>query len=109
VATAAEVGCGPDGRLDLEALLGKLFQGGQRHVLLEGGPRLAGGFLRAGLVDRAVAYVAPTVLGAGPAAVEDAGVATIADALRFRLDDVTRVGHDVRLTLRRIPRPTPLP
>jgi diaminohydroxyphosphoribosylaminopyrimidine deaminase/5-amino-6-(5-phosphoribosylamino)uracil reductase len=100
VATAAELGCGPDGRLDLEALLRKLFERGQRHVLLEGGPHLAAAFLRAGLVDRVVAYVAPAVLGAGPAAVEDTGVATIAEALRFRLDDVTRVGHDVRLTLR---------
>ena len=32
-------------------------------VLLEGGPTLAGAFLRAGLVDRVVAYVAPVLLG----------------------------------------------
>jgi len=71
-------------------------------VLLEGGPVLAGAFLRAGLVDRVVGYVAPALLGAGPAVLADAGVGTISDAVRLRLDDVTRVGDDVRLVLRRV-------
>jgi diaminohydroxyphosphoribosylaminopyrimidine deaminase/5-amino-6-(5-phosphoribosylamino)uracil reductase len=69
-------------------------------VLLEGGPTLAGAFLRAGLIDRVVGYVAPALLGAGPAALTGAGVGTITDAVRLRLDDVTRFGDDVRLTLR---------
>src|SRR3954452_19609875 len=34
-----------------------------QHVFLEGGPRLAGAFLRAGLVDDVVTYVAPMLLG----------------------------------------------
>jgi len=34
-------------------------------VLLEGGPTLAGAFLRAGAIDRILAYVAPILLG-GP-------------------------------------------
>jgi diaminohydroxyphosphoribosylaminopyrimidine deaminase/5-amino-6-(5-phosphoribosylamino)uracil reductase len=100
VATAAEVGAGPDGHLDLDALLGRLFERGRRHVMLEGGPHLAGAFWRAGLVDRVVAYVAPALLGAGPSALEDAGIGTIADAARLRLEDVARLGDDVRLTLR---------
>jgi diaminohydroxyphosphoribosylaminopyrimidine deaminase/5-amino-6-(5-phosphoribosylamino)uracil reductase len=103
LATADEVGRGPDGRIDLDALLRHLFDRGQRHVLLEGGPSLAAAFLRAGFVDRVVAYVAPALLGAGPAAVGDLGVATIDDALRLRLEDVVRVGDDVRLTLRPAP------
>jgi diaminohydroxyphosphoribosylaminopyrimidine deaminase/5-amino-6-(5-phosphoribosylamino)uracil reductase len=103
LATADEVGRGPDGRIDLNALLRHLFDRGQRHVLLEGGPSLAAAFLRAGFVDRVVAYVAPALLGAGPAAVGDLGVATIDDALRLRLEHVARVGDDVRLTLRPAP------
>lgn len=70
-------------------------------VLLEGGPTLAGAFLAADLVDRVVGYVAPVLLGDGPHALADAGVGTISAAIRLRLDDVTRVGDDVRLTLRR--------
>lgn len=68
-------------------------------VLLEGGATLAGAFAAAGLLDRVVAYVAPLLLGAGPAALEDAGVGTIADALRFEVESVDRVGTDVRIVL----------
>ncbi|OZD10179.1 riboflavin biosynthesis protein RibD [Rhodococcus sp. 06-235-1A] len=64
-------------------------------VQIEGGPTLAGAFLAAGLVDRVVAYVAPAVLGSGPAAVENAGIGTIADAIRFRTETVTMIGNDI--------------
>jgi diaminohydroxyphosphoribosylaminopyrimidine deaminase/5-amino-6-(5-phosphoribosylamino)uracil reductase len=91
-----------DAHLDLAALLGHLQE---EHdvvsVLLEGGPTLAGAFVAAGLVDRVVGYVAPALLGDGPHALGAAGVGTITAAHRLRLDDVTRVGDDVRLTMRR--------
>ncbi|WP_374639429.1 bifunctional diaminohydroxyphosphoribosylaminopyrimidine deaminase/5-amino-6-(5-phosphoribosylamino)uracil reductase RibD [Rhodococcus sp. ARC_M5] len=64
-------------------------------IQIEGGPTLAGAFLAAGLVDRIVAYVAPAVLGSGPAAVENAGIGTIADAIRFRTETVTMIGNDI--------------
>ncbi len=80
--------------------LAALAELGVVSVLLEGGPTLAAAFLREGLVDRLVGYVAPALLGAGPAALGDVGVGTMAGALRLRLDDVTRLGDDVRLTLR---------
>ncbi len=67
------------------------------HVLLEGGPTLAAAFLRAGLVDRIVWYLAPTLLGGGPAAVGDLGIAGIDSALRLEIASVTRVGQDVRV------------
>ncbi|MBB6571021.1 bifunctional diaminohydroxyphosphoribosylaminopyrimidine deaminase/5-amino-6-(5-phosphoribosylamino)uracil reductase RibD [Kribbella sandramycini] len=70
-----------------------------RHLWLEGGPTLAAAFLRAGLVDQIVAYVAPAVLGSGFAALGDLGAESIGDLRRFNLTDVTRLGDDVRLTL----------
>jgi diaminohydroxyphosphoribosylaminopyrimidine deaminase/5-amino-6-(5-phosphoribosylamino)uracil reductase len=82
----------------LEALQ-RLWHLDRRQVLLEGGPTLAAAFWRAGLVDRVVAYLAPALLGAGAAAVADLGITTIDDAARLRLDDVTQVGPDVRLTM----------
>ncbi|MDQ3502387.1 MAG: bifunctional diaminohydroxyphosphoribosylaminopyrimidine deaminase/5-amino-6-(5-phosphoribosylamino)uracil reductase RibD [Actinomycetota bacterium] len=92
---------GADGRVDLPALLHRLAE---QHdvvsVLLEGGPTLAGAFVAAGLVDRVVGYVAPVLLGDGPCALAAAGVGTISAAHRLRLDEVTRLGDDVRLTLR---------
>ncbi len=80
------------------ALLAALRTRGVRAVLLEGGPRLAGAFLAAGLVDRVVGYLAPRLLGAGPAALVDAGVSTIAEAIDLELTDVTQVGPDLRIT-----------
>jgi diaminohydroxyphosphoribosylaminopyrimidine deaminase/5-amino-6-(5-phosphoribosylamino)uracil reductase len=79
--------------------LQQLWDAGRRHVLLEGGPTLAAAFWRAGLVDHIVAYLAPALLGAGAGVVADLGIATIDAAARLRLDDVARVGDDVRLTL----------
>ncbi|MGK5739780.1 bifunctional diaminohydroxyphosphoribosylaminopyrimidine deaminase/5-amino-6-(5-phosphoribosylamino)uracil reductase RibD [Micromonospora sp. URMC 103] len=98
IATAAEVGSGPHGGVDLTALLAALHQRGVRAVLLEGGPRLAGAFLAAGLVDKIVGYVAPRLLGAGPTAVVDAGVTTIAEAIDLEFIDVTQIGPDLRIT-----------
>ncbi|BBX61006.1 bifunctional diaminohydroxyphosphoribosylaminopyrimidine deaminase/5-amino-6-(5-phosphoribosylamino)uracil reductase [Mycobacterium saskatchewanense] len=68
-------------------------------VLLEGGPTLAGAFLRAGAVNRILAYVAPMLLGGPITAVDDVGVPTIARALRWRFDGIDRAGPDVVLSL----------
>ncbi|MDI3315083.1 MAG: bifunctional diaminohydroxyphosphoribosylaminopyrimidine deaminase/5-amino-6-(5-phosphoribosylamino)uracil reductase RibD [Mycobacterium sp.] len=68
-------------------------------VLLEGGPTLAGAFLRAGAIDRILAYVAPILLGGPVTAVDDVGVSNIARALRWQFDGVERVGPDLVLSL----------
>ncbi len=68
-------------------------------VLLEGGPTLAGAFLRAGVVSRILAYVAPILLGGPVAAVDDVGVASIANALRWRYDGVERIGPDLLISM----------
>jgi diaminohydroxyphosphoribosylaminopyrimidine deaminase/5-amino-6-(5-phosphoribosylamino)uracil reductase len=67
------------------------------HVWLEGGPTLAAAFLRAGLVDEIVAYLAPILLGAGRNAVGDLGIDTIGAALRLEPTEVRTVGADVRV------------
>lgn len=68
-------------------------------VMLEGGPTLAGAFLRAGVVHRILAYVAPILLGGPVTAVDDVGVLTIAHAQRWRYDSVERIGPDLLLSL----------
>lgn len=88
-----------DGRgLSVPALLAALHARGVRSVLLEGGPTLAGAFVAAGAVDKVVGYLAPVLLGAGPAALGDAGITTIARALRLRMTETVRVGPDLRVT-----------
>ena len=74
---------------DPRAALAELYARDRQHVFLEGGPTLAAAFLRAGLVDEIVAYVAPMLLGTGRSAVADLGIGTISDALRPEVTDVT--------------------
>ena len=85
---------------DPDAVLSALHVRGVVDVLLEGGPRLAGAFVAAHRVDRVLAYLAPALLGAGPAALADAGVGTIADIARLQVDEVRRVGPDVLVDAR---------
>ena len=68
-------------------------------VLVEGGPTLAGAFLRAGVINRILAYVAPILLGGPVIAVDNVGVTTIGRALRWRYDGMEMLGPDVMLSL----------
>ena len=68
-------------------------------VLLEGGPTLAGAFLRAGAINRILAYVAPILLGGPVTAVDDVGVSSITQALRWQFDGIEQVGPDLLLSL----------
>jgi diaminohydroxyphosphoribosylaminopyrimidine deaminase / 5-amino-6-(5-phosphoribosylamino)uracil reductase len=68
-------------------------------VLLEGGPTLAGAFLRAGAINRILVYVAPILLGGPITAVDDVGVSNIGKALRWQFDGIDRVGPDLLISL----------
>lgn len=68
---------------------------GVRHLLVEGGPTVATAFLRAGLVDRVHAYVAPALLGSGRTVVGDLGVTAIDSAIRLETRTVEQLGPDV--------------
>jgi diaminohydroxyphosphoribosylaminopyrimidine deaminase / 5-amino-6-(5-phosphoribosylamino)uracil reductase len=74
-----------------------LFDRGVRHVLLEGGPTVAGAFLEARCVDEVVAYVAPKLLGDGPHALGYAGIDTIDQAVTLDVADVARIGDDMKI------------
>ncbi len=84
--------------LDVNALLTELYARDVRSVLLEGGPTLAGAFVAAGAVDKVVGYLAPVLLGAGPAALAGAGISTLADALRLDVTETVHIGPDLRVT-----------
>lgn len=89
----------PGGRgLSIPMLLRTLYEREVRSVLLEGGATLAGAFVAARSVDQVVGYLAPALLGAGPAVLADAGIGTITDALRLDVTGVDRLGPDLRIT-----------
>ncbi|MFF2024683.1 bifunctional diaminohydroxyphosphoribosylaminopyrimidine deaminase/5-amino-6-(5-phosphoribosylamino)uracil reductase RibD [Streptomyces sp. NPDC058171] len=87
-----------DGGLSVPALLADLHARGVRSVLLEGGARLAGAFVAAGAVDRVIGYLAPVLLGAGPAVLNGAGITTLVEALRLDMNETVPVGADLRIT-----------
>jgi diaminohydroxyphosphoribosylaminopyrimidine deaminase / 5-amino-6-(5-phosphoribosylamino)uracil reductase len=55
----------------LEDELAALAAEGVQSLLLEGGPKLAEGFLRADLVDKVLLFVAPQISGSGPSFAPD--------------------------------------
>lgn len=93
---------GPDGRVDVRALMELLGARGVDSVLLEGGARLQAAMWEAGLVNEAVAYVAPKVAGGAGALgpVAGAGVARMADAYELGEPHVALLGSDVRIAWR---------
>ncbi len=77
-----------------------LHDRGVRHVLLEGGPTVAGAFVEARCVDEVIAYLAPMLLGSGPAALGNAGIGTLADAATLDVESVSRLGADIKVVAR---------
>ncbi len=91
------------GHRDLGAALSDLDARGIRRLFVEGGPTLASAFLRAGLVDEVLIYLAPMLIGGPRVALDELGVTTIAEAHRLRIHRIETLGDDVLI----VARPTP--
>lgn len=90
----AVAGRGP--RLDLRRALEALAAEGIASVLVEGGPRLSGGLLRAGVVDELCWFTAPLLVGGdGMPMVAGLGVRGLGEALRLVPLGAARVGADL--------------
>ncbi len=84
------------GLVDIESALAELGRRGIVSLLLEGGGRLFASFMKAGLVDRLVACVAPRLVGAGGLDfLPGMGVQAMGDAISLRDVRVTPMGEDV--------------
>ncbi|MEI6558986.1 MAG: bifunctional diaminohydroxyphosphoribosylaminopyrimidine deaminase/5-amino-6-(5-phosphoribosylamino)uracil reductase RibD [Rhodospirillaceae bacterium] len=87
---------GPPGTIGAAPLLAALAGRGITRVLVEGGSRLAGSLLRAGLVDRLEWFRAPLLIGGdGLPAVSGFGVDGLNQAARFECAGVRRAGDDL--------------
>jgi diaminohydroxyphosphoribosylaminopyrimidine deaminase/5-amino-6-(5-phosphoribosylamino)uracil reductase len=87
---------GGDG-VDLSGVVAHLGNEGLLSVLVEGGPRIAGGALRSGIVDRIVLYFgAKLAVGVGLPAIAGT-LETISDAHDVSITKITRLGSDVRI------------
>jgi len=87
------------GPVDLSRLLARLKARGVARVLVEGGARLHGAFLEAGLADQVQVWVAPLLLGGAEAvpAVSGSGIDSVEHALRLAELQWRRVGDDLVL------------
>lgn len=86
--------------MPLAQLLHELQQQKQIYeVLVEAGPTLAGEFLRQGLVDELIVYLAPTLLGSDARAMFNLSLSEMREQYRLQLQELTQVGQDVRLIL----------
>jgi diaminohydroxyphosphoribosylaminopyrimidine deaminase/5-amino-6-(5-phosphoribosylamino)uracil reductase len=83
--------------VDLSVLLQRLGEAGVAGLLLEGGSRLNGAMLAAGLVDHVVVFVAPKLAGDGPTPVAGLHLDRMADAIPLNRLDVRRIGDDIVL------------
>ena len=91
-----------DGGVSLEALLDALGKRDVQGVVVEGGANLAWAFLRDGLVDRVVLYVAPKVIGGAAAlgVVAGKGFAPVDRAASLVFERVERIGPDLKVEAR---------
>jgi diaminohydroxyphosphoribosylaminopyrimidine deaminase / 5-amino-6-(5-phosphoribosylamino)uracil reductase len=88
-------------RVDLNAVLRDLAARGCNEILLEAGSKLNGAFLRAGLVDELVLYIAPQLLGDLARGVAQLGELTALDQrINLEWHDVRNVGKDLRVIAR---------
>ena len=89
---------GSNGHVDLRKLLLELAARGANEVLVEAGPKLAGAFARAGLVDEFQLFVAPKFLGSSARPLLDWPLARMAEAQELEIRDIRAVGNDWRIT-----------
>jgi len=85
----------------LKSALKQLYdEFGIRSILVEGGAEVFSAFLRARFADRIDIFTAPKIIGQGRAAFSALRPLHLSDAMRFRVEDVLRVGEDVYTILR---------
>ena len=94
---------GAEPGIDLAAGMQALGAAGLTRVLVEGGAQIAGGLLRAGLVDRIAWFHAPAVMGGdGWPAAQAFGTTALQDMPRFRRVDSRPMGDDMLTELSRV-------
>ncbi len=91
---------GAGNKVDLSALLRELARREVNELHLEAGHKLNGSFLREGLVDELLVYLAPTLLGQGAGLSNFGPLQHIQDGQALHFSSVERVGEDLRIVAR---------
>jgi diaminohydroxyphosphoribosylaminopyrimidine deaminase/5-amino-6-(5-phosphoribosylamino)uracil reductase len=92
---------GPNPKVDLAAMLQDLARREINELHIEAGEKLNASFLRAGLVDELLVYLAPRLIGPGRAMAALDSLASLDDAMAWRYHSVEQIGEDLRIIARR--------
>lgn len=86
-----------NGLLNLDEMLEKLYLEGITDLVVEGGAEINASFLRQGLIDKFIVYVAPKVLGGHNSKTPFAGedVEFMHSSLNVQFDTVEKIGDDL--------------
>lgn len=99
----AELVCLPngDGKVDLAALMAELGRRGVNELHVEGGFRLSGALVQAGLADELLLYLAPCLIGDRARGMFDLPeLASLEVKQRLAIRDMRMVGSDLRVLAR---------
>lgn len=91
---------GAGSKVDLSAMLRDLAQREVNELHLEAGPKLNGSFLREGLVDELLVYLAPRLLGQGAGLSNFGPLQQLQEGVGLHFSSVERVGEDLRILAR---------
>lgn len=91
---------GAGGKVDMAPMLTDLAQRGVNELHVEAGHRLNGSFVREGLVDEFLVYLAPMLIGTGRDLAAFGPLTRLTDATSLRYTAVDRVGEDLRVLAR---------
>ncbi|MEY5146208.1 MAG: hypothetical protein RL224_522, partial [Actinomycetota bacterium] len=84
-----------------QVVLEELTRREVKHLLVEGGSKIAAEFIRNNLVDEFVIYLAPKLLGGPRLAISELGISSMSEALNLRITEQRMLGSDVFIRARR--------
>lgn len=87
-------------KVDLVAMLRDLARREVNELHLEAGHKLNGSFIREGLLDECLLYLAPRLLGPGQGLAGFGPLTSLADGIQLRFVSVEPVGDDLRVLAR---------
>ena len=83
-----------NGCLDIKDLITKAYSFGFRSILVEGGSEIATSFLKAKLVDKYIAVIAPKIIGLGINSINDLGIKKVSNSIAFKESEFVLCGKD---------------
>jgi diaminohydroxyphosphoribosylaminopyrimidine deaminase/5-amino-6-(5-phosphoribosylamino)uracil reductase len=91
---------GTQNKVDLAALLRDLAGREVNELHVEAGHKLNGSFIREGLVDEFLVYLAPKLIGLGSGMAHFGPLTHLSDVVELRFQNVEKIGPDLRLLAR---------